>query len=107
MAETDPELIKNISVLKAPHHGRKKNYSQSAVKLMNPLWTICSVGNKALLRKPDGTSHDAHQSYNYYTQKMVLSTRYRGNIVVEVDSFGNLEVKCSHNAELEKELYQL
>jgi competence protein ComEC len=107
LAEQNPELIQNISVLKAPHHGRKNNFSSAAVKLMNPIWTICSVGNKAQLKKPDGSSHDAHQNYSYYTQKMVLSTRFRGNIVVEINSFGDLKVMCSHNAEPEKGLYQL
>ena len=107
LASKSPDLIKNVSVLKAPHHGRKSSYISSAVSLMNPLWTVCSVGNKADLKKPDGSSNDAHQSYGYYTQNMVLSTRYRGNIVAEIDFLGNLTMKCSHNYEAGKYLYQL
>jgi beta-lactamase superfamily II metal-dependent hydrolase len=107
LAVSDSDLLKDVSILKAPHHGRKSGYSSKAVKIMNPLWTVCSVGNKADLKQKDGSSCDGHQNYRYYTQNMVLSTRYRGNIVVEITPAGELTVKCSHNAEPDKELYQL
>lgn len=48
---------------------------------MNPEYTIVSVG-----KKPDT---DAHNKYKKYTREKVLSTRYRGNITVTIDDYGN------------------
>jgi len=107
LAESEADLLSNVTILKAPHHGRKKNFSRDAVKLMKPQWTVCSVGDKSKLKKSDGTTHDAHNNYSYYTEKSVLSTRFRGNIVVEISSYGAVTVKVSHNAEPDKEIYSL
>lgn len=78
--EAYPEKIKNINVLKAAHHGRESGFHEDAVKLMNPEYTIVSVG-----KKPDT---DAHNKYKKYTRQKVLSTRYRGNILVNINSNG-------------------
>jgi beta-lactamase superfamily II metal-dependent hydrolase len=67
-----PEELKQITVLKASHHGRDTGYHQEAVKLMSPQVTVVSVG-----KKPET---DASQKYNQYSNK-VLSTRWNGNVV--------------------------
>ncbi|WP_154070796.1 ComEC/Rec2 family competence protein [Bradyrhizobium lablabi] len=66
--------------LKAGHHGRDTGYHQSAVKLIAPELTIVSVG-----MKPDT---DASNKYRQQTGKRVPSTRYHGNIKIEIDDNG-------------------
>jgi beta-lactamase superfamily II metal-dependent hydrolase len=70
-------------ILKASHHGRQSGYYQEAVKLMNPQYTIVSVGKKP--------STDAHKRYYHYSNK-VLSTRWRGNITLEINSQGQGQI---------------
>ncbi len=81
IVENYKDKITNINILKAAHHGRESGFHEEAVKLMNPEYTIVSVG-----KKPDT---DAHNKYKKYTREKVLSTRYRGNITVTIDDYGN------------------
>lgn len=67
-------------VLKASHHGRDSGYHQEAAKLMNPEYTVVSVG-----KKPEC---DASNKYRQYTSKEVWSTRWKGTITVTVDEHG-------------------
>jgi competence protein ComEC len=68
-------------VLKASHHGRDSGYHQEAVKAMSPAVVIVSVG-----KKPDS---DAGAKYSNYS-KEVASTRWYGDITLEIDSDGNM-----------------
>jgi competence protein ComEC len=99
LAENHKELLENVSVLKAPHHGRESGYSENAVSIMSPTWTICSIG-----KKPE---QDAHNKYRKHTKKKVLSTRFRGNIVVQISDSGELSVYSQYNSEPENDLYPL
>jgi len=74
------DLIKDVSILKASHHGRDSGYHQKAVKHMNPMYTIVSVGKKP--------STDASNKYRQYCDN-VWSTRWKGNIMFEIQSDGN------------------
>lgn len=73
------DLIKDVSILKASHHGRDNGYHQKAVEHMHPMYTIVSVGKKP--------STDASNKYRQYS-KYVWSTRWKGNIVFEIHSDG-------------------
>ncbi len=85
MADEDcKNLISNVTVLKAPHHGRDSCFHEEAVKHMSPQWTVCSVGVKP--------QNDAHYKYSKFTAEKVLSTRFRGNIVVKIPETGRLLV---------------
>ncbi len=75
-----PDMLKDITILKASHHGRDTGYHQQAVKLMNPDCTVVSVG-----KKPE---NDASQKYNQYSNK-VLSTRWYGTIRFELNEDGS------------------
>ncbi len=77
--EKYPELIENVRILKASHHGRDSGYYQPAVKRMNPVYTIVSVGKKP--------KTDATNKYKQYSTH-VWSTRWKGNIVFELNSDG-------------------
>lgn len=68
-------------VLKASHHGRDTGYYQPAVKDMSPTVAIVSVG-----KKPET---DASQKYAQYCQE-VASTRWYGDITLEIDGQGNM-----------------
>jgi beta-lactamase superfamily II metal-dependent hydrolase len=72
--------IKNVSILKASHHGRDSGYYQPAVEIMKPICTIVSVG-----KKPET---DASNKYRTYS-KNVWSTRWKGNIEFEILPDGN------------------
>jgi beta-lactamase superfamily II metal-dependent hydrolase len=77
--EKYPDLIKNVTILKASHHGRDSGYYQPAVKHMNPEYTIVSVG-----KKPET---DASNKYKQYSRN-VWSTRWKGNIIFELNQDG-------------------
>ena len=80
IVENYEDEIKDVTVLDASHHGRKSGYYQPAVKLMNPTYTIVSVGKKP--------STDATNSYRQYSDH-VWSTRYKGNITFEINADGS------------------
>ena len=80
IVENYEDEIKDVTVLDASHHGRKSGYYQPAVKLMNPIYTIVSVGKKP--------STDASNNYRQYSDH-VWSTRYKGNIKFEINSDGS------------------
>ncbi len=84
--KTYPDLIKDVTILKASHHGRDSGYYQPAVKHMNPQYTIVSVGKKP--------STDASNKYRQYSDN-VWSTRWKGNIKFELnnDGTGNYETE--------------
>lgn len=71
------DLIKDVSILKASHHGRGSGYYQEAVKHMNPMFTIVSVGKKP--------STDVSNKYRTYCEN-VWSTRWKGNIWFEINN---------------------
>lgn len=91
IVENYPDEIADIYILKAAHHGRDTGFHEEAVKIMNPTYTVVSVG-----KKPD---NDAHNKYKKYTKEKVLSTRYRGNIIFQVDDNGKGTISWEYNKE--------
>lgn len=89
IVENYADKLANINILKAAHHGRESGFHEEAVKLMNPEYTIVSVG-----KKPDT---DAHDKYRKYTREKVLSTRFRGNIIVSVTESGDGSIDWEYN----------
>ncbi len=87
VAKNCPGKLK-CHVLKASHHGRDSGYCEDAVKLMKPQYTVVSVG-----KKPDS---DASNKYRKHSEN-VWSTRWRGNITVTVDQFGNGNVVSEYD----------
>lgn len=85
--ENYPDLIKDVTILKASHHGRDSGYYKDAVKQMNPEYTIVSVG-----KKPDT---DASNKYKQYSEN-VWSTRWKGNIVFEIKADGSLSYETEY-----------
>jgi beta-lactamase superfamily II metal-dependent hydrolase len=75
--ENYSDEIKDISILKASHHGRESGYHQEALKQMNPKYTIVSVGEKP--------EQDASNKYKNYTRDKIYSTRWYGDISVEIN----------------------
>lgn len=86
-----PELIKNVTILKASHHGRNSGYYQPAVKRMNPEYTIVSVGKKP--------KTDATNKYKQYSTH-VWSTRWKGNIRFELNLDGTGTYHTQHAKDL-------
>jgi beta-lactamase superfamily II metal-dependent hydrolase len=78
--ENYSDKIKNVSILKASHHGRDSGYYQPSVETMSPVFTIVSVGKKP--------KTDATNKYRQYCEK-VWSTRKKGNIVFTFKPDGN------------------
>jgi competence protein ComEC len=69
-------------VLKASHHGRDSGYLADAVALMNPTYTIVSIG-----KKPDT---DASNKYRNYCNN-VWSTRWYGNLALQISRERGIE----------------
>jgi competence protein ComEC len=80
-----PEEIKDITVLKAAHHGRNSGYYEPAMKQMHPQYTIVSVGAKL------DPSLDATKKYTQFTENLI-TTRWQGNVTIECHENGDL--KC-------------
>jgi competence protein ComEC len=70
-------------VLIAPHHGRDSAYHEASVAAMAPEYAIVSVGKKP--------STDASNKYRKHC-KNVWSTRWRGNITIEIGQNGSMVV---------------
>jgi len=75
-------------ILKASHHGRDSGYHVESVKLMSPQLTVVSVG-----KKPET---DASNKYRQFSQH-VWSTRWRGNIIVDVQPDGRWQATSQHH----------
>ncbi|MFA6962931.1 MAG: hypothetical protein WC205_19415 [Opitutaceae bacterium] len=75
-------------VLIAPHHGRDSAYHEDSVAAMAPEYAIVSVGKKP--------STDASNKYRKHC-KNVWSTRWRGNITIEITQTGAMTVTSQYN----------
>jgi competence protein ComEC len=86
--EKYPNLIKDVTILKASHHGRDSGFYQPAIKQMNPEYTIVSVG-----KKPDT---DASNKYRQYSRH-VWTTRLKGTIIFELNADGSGTYSFEYN----------
>jgi competence protein ComEC len=73
-------------VLFASHHGSKGNFHKEAVEAMSPSLVIVSVAR--------GTDY-AYQQYKRIANT-VLSTKWRGNIEVTIDDWGQVQPKTQY-----------
>src|ERR1043165_1279556 len=73
-------ILLKSTFLKASHHGRDTGYHLPALRLIQPAAVVVSVG-----RKP---TTDAHQKYCAQCGN-VYSTRYYGNLTLEIQDNGN------------------
>jgi len=71
------------AILKAPHHGRDSGYCEDFVKLVQPLYTVVSVG-----KKPE---NDASNKYKKHCPN-VFSTRFCGTIYARLRFDGHVEL---------------
>lgn len=83
------EKILSSHILKASHHGRDTGYHEEAVSMIKPLYTIVSVG-----KKPET---DASNKYKKHTLKEVWSTRWKGNITLEIYDYGKFSIKSQYD----------
>lgn len=79
--EAHKDDIVSCDILKASHHGRDNGYYEEAVKIINPEYTVVSVG-----KKPET---DATNKYMKLTRTGVWSTRWKGNITVTLNDDGS------------------
>ncbi len=87
IVENFKDEIENIHLLKASHHGRDRGYYQPAVKLMSPAYTVVSVGKQP--------KNDDSNKYRQYSDH-VVSTRWHGTMVFELDKFGHINFLPEH-----------
>ena len=67
------DLIKNVDVLVAPHHGRKSNRSSEFLKILNPKLTL--LGNAP-------SEHINYDLYGRYSERK-LTNNQAGNVVIQ------------------------
>lgn len=76
-----PDLIKDVTILKAPHHGREEGYDDNVMPYMNPKYTIVSVG-------------DTHSSDDFVINRYkeisdkLITTCWKGNVTFECSENG-------------------
>lgn len=88
--EAHKDEIVNCDILKASHHGRENGFHEGAVRLINPEYTIVSVG-----KKPET---DATSKYKDLTRKEVWSTRWKGNITVTLNDDGTGVINSQYDS---------
>jgi len=74
LEEWEPEVLEDVHVLKAAHHGRKDGFHREAVEAMDPAYVIVSVG-----KKDDQDAYDNYRSA-CSDETEILSTRQYGRI---------------------------
>lgn len=84
------DILENVSVLKAAHHGRKNGLYEEAVRKMDPDYVILSVGKK--------NEHDAQADYNRVCSDdtEIISTRQHGRIKVTATEEGEFDVDLEY-----------
>ncbi|VVA44279.1 conserved hypothetical protein [Candidatus Roizmanbacteria bacterium] len=81
--------VLSCHILKASHHGRDSGFHEKAVEIMRPVYTIVSVG-----KKPDT---DASNKYKKHTITGVWSTRWKGNVTVEIGDNGKFSILSQYD----------
>lgn len=89
LVETYGNRLKS-DFLKASHHGRDSGYHMEAIRLIAPVMTFVSVGQKP--------STDASSKYRNFCNR-VASTRYYGDIELHIHDNGSHEWFVQRNAE--------
>jgi beta-lactamase superfamily II metal-dependent hydrolase len=74
LEEWGTEVLEDVHVLKAAHHGRKDGFHREAVEAMDPAYVIVSVG-----KKDDQDAYDNYRSA-CSDDTEILSTRQYGRI---------------------------
>jgi competence protein ComEC len=85
----EPEVLEDVRILKAPHHGREDGFHEEAVKAMDPKYVVASVGLKP--------STDAYSDY-YRTcgdDTKIWSTRQYGTIKFTIAKRGAMIPSCA------------
>jgi competence protein ComEC len=72
-------------VLVAPHHGSEHGCVKDVIEIVNPLYTVVSVGEDNKYGHPDKT---AMATYRQLTQKEIFSTKDDGSVLFEFDDEG-------------------
>lgn len=74
-----PDLLNNIDVLKVPHHGSKNSYDLDFYRLLNPDYSIISVG-------PNNFNHPSHEIISLLDSinSKIFRTDENGAIEIEV-----------------------
>ncbi len=87
--EWGEEVLEDVRILKASHHGREDGFHEEAVSVMDPEYVVVSVGPKP--------TTDAYQDY-YQTcsdDTEIWSTRQYGTISFTIANRGALISACS------------
>ena len=77
------EKIKDVDILKAPHHGRESAFHEEAVKIMNPKHIIFSVSEDCEHTVPEKYEKAAPRAIIYKTCDLgsfILDCDFEGNI---------------------------
>jgi competence protein ComEC len=69
-------------ILVAPHHGSEHGCVKDVIEIVNPLYTVVSVGEDNTYGHPDKT---AMATYQRLTQKEVFTTKDDGSVLFEFD----------------------
>lgn len=80
------EEIKNVDILKAPHHGRATGFHEDAVKLMNPKYIVFSMS------KETADSEDSAEK-NY--AKLLPNAQ-----IIKTSDYGSVIAKCDFNGDI-------
>lgn len=87
--KTYPELVKNVDVLIAPHHGRDSNRNWDFLDVLQPRLTLMGNAN---------SEHLAYNKYSKYGQK--ITNNQAGDVIIDTgDGFINVYLKYKIFAE--------
>ncbi len=81
--------INNIDILKVGHHGSKTSSSKEFINIMNPKYSIISVGRNNIYHHPN------KEVLNNLVKSKIYRTDLDGSIVINVNNNVNLSVYSS------------
>lgn len=88
------DALKNVTILKAPHHGLVCGSHTAALSLMSPRYAVVTAGQKQY--------SNVSKEYATYCDT-VLSTAWQGNVVFECDPDGDIECETQYGHNLQAE----
>lgn len=81
-----PDLVKNVTILKAPHHGVESAFHEASVKHINPTHVVFSNGYQ------EDVDHGSESLYSKHLPSAnILKTSDHGTLIASIDYDGSVE----------------
>ncbi|MCX8094783.1 MAG: DNA internalization-related competence protein ComEC/Rec2 [Caldisericia bacterium] len=96
-----PDKLKNVFILKVPHHGSKNSYNENFFNILNPQISVISVGS-------NNFGHPSDDVINYLNSlnSKIYRTDKDGAVECEIDNNKNYNIKSYNFSEITINLFE-